>query len=249
MQTYREPSQRDVRHTVSFGEGRHRLLVAFLGALLLSISLGATVGFFVLLGWKYGAMITAAFVVFDCLGLLLARYLRVRGGGPILLPALAGLDRLLRRRSGTIEYVQEREELHVELRSVLGRQQVVVPVSDVTGLTLTDSIGETVPAIPDRHLLLARVFSVKGADPELDLRLQLATGRSLSLLRSSDAHFLEAARAAVSAFLIENALVRTPRPNPKARIHFAEGNGNEEPADDATTVEADAAARGRDATS
>jgi hypothetical protein len=162
MPTYRAPAAPSRRRIASFGDVRHRGLLALLSFALIGVSV------LTILGWLHWG-----------------------GGihGSVLLPALAGVVLLFQRRGGSLEYLPERAELRIAFQSVVIRRKIRVPVREITGLTVLPSNAKDAKA--DYELLLLR-----GAGPRL------------RLLRAGSAAKLEPARVAVSAFLLENGLLR-----------------------------------------
>jgi hypothetical protein len=177
MQPYRSPAPGHFK--VSFGDDRGRVLLVVVALLAITLSLASIVASL----WSGHGHVALVFV------------------------SLGGLLALLRRRSGSIEYIREEQELRVTSRTALASQRDRVAAREVTGLTIVRATGSS----------------------ELELRLLLTGERSLVLLRSPGARNLETARAAVSAFLLEHGLLpREPAEATKVRVEGASDAGDED---------------------
>src|SRR3954471_6191253 len=110
MASYGRGLRGDPNPRVSFGDERHRLLLAILGPALIALTVGA------LAAWW------------------LSRGMRIYGSG--LFSAIGGLFLLMRRRSGSIEFVRNAQQIRVTLTSIVWRRHILVSVHDLEGLTI-----------------------------------------------------------------------------------------------------------------
>lgn len=140
--------------------------------------------------WRF-LRIVAAFLLVGASLAAIAGWFYTDGriSGSVLTPAIFGVLLLARTRSGTIELRHEEQELLVTFRRFGVPKRVRVPVRELTGVLI-------VP--PETK------------DGEFELRLSLAGGKSVVLLRAATIEELVPSHEAVGDFLLENDLLRPP---------------------------------------